>query len=266
MSAAFAAVDGSVAALIASPGLLAVLGCLTFFLFEYCWHELVHTYTYDLFRERLGFKLVWGCTCFVRRGGWAGACFCAYVSARLQYPFFYGVGVFPFAQPSCGAAHLSVAAASVCTTLFFAGWVFTRGASEYWLPDSPLTLLMAHTMVSISTDLQKHACKLGKTSFALGLVPMETLPGSRGRLLVSGFWGISRHINYAGEILQAFAIALPTLLACGSLLPLAYPAYYIALFIPRAIDDDKQCRVKYGPELWAAYVARVPFYILPGVW
>jgi len=72
MSAAYAAVDGSVAALFASPGLLAVLGCLTFFLFEYCWHELVHTYTYDLFRERLGFKLVWGCTCFVRRGALGG--------------------------------------------------------------------------------------------------------------------------------------------------------------------------------------------------
>ena len=95
---------------------------------------------------------------------------------------------------------------------------------------------------------------------------METLPGSRGRLLVSGFWGLSRHINYAGEVVQAIALALPALLACGSTLPMVYPLYYIALFVPRAIDDDAQCRKKYSPMLWAAYTARVPCYIIPGVW
>ena len=95
---------------------------------------------------------------------------------------------------------------------------------------------------------------------------METLPGSRGRLLISGFWGVSRHVNYAGEIIQAFAISLPALLACGSVLPMLYPLYYVALFIPRTLDDELQCRTKYGSELWTSYTSRVPWRIIPGIW
>ena len=35
----------------------------------------------------------------------------------------------------------------------------------------------------------------------------ETVPGSGGRLLCSGWWGLSRHVNYCGEIVQAVALA-----------------------------------------------------------
>ena len=48
--------------------------CFGWFCVEYLYFEDVHTFTYDLFAERLGFKLVWGCLCF--------------------YPHFYCVGVF----------------------------------------------------------------------------------------------------------------------------------------------------------------------------
>mmetsp|Transcript_48004 Transcript_48004/g.56082 ORF Transcript_48004/g.56082 Transcript_48004/m.56082 type:complete len:93 (+) Transcript_48004:124-402(+) len=34
------------------------------FLCEYMWFEEIHLYTYDLFAEKLGFKLFWGCFCF----------------------------------------------------------------------------------------------------------------------------------------------------------------------------------------------------------
>jgi hypothetical protein len=39
-------------------------GLWTWFLVEYLYHEHVHLYTYDLFAERLGFKLAWGCLFF----------------------------------------------------------------------------------------------------------------------------------------------------------------------------------------------------------
>ena len=38
--------------------------CISWFVFEYMYFEEVHTYTYDLFRERVGYKLIWGCFCF----------------------------------------------------------------------------------------------------------------------------------------------------------------------------------------------------------
>lgn len=115
--AAVAATSGGAGFSVASlralpPPLLAYAGCLTFFVVEYLYHEDVHTYTYDIFRERVGFKLVWGCLCF--------------------YPQFYCVGVF-FVTGAAAATPVSPAAAWGCVALFFGGWVLTRGASEWWL-------------------------------------------------------------------------------------------------------------------------------------
>jgi len=49
-------------------------------------------------------------------------------------------------------------------------------------------------------------------------------------------------------------------------LPVLYPLYYVALFVPRQIDDDKQLRAKYGDEAFAEYARRVPWRIFPGIW
>ena len=43
------------------------------FICEYLYFEFVHIYTYDIFCERIGFKLTWGCLCF--------------------YPFIYCIGL-----------------------------------------------------------------------------------------------------------------------------------------------------------------------------
>lgn len=83
-----------------------------------------------------------------------------------------------------------------------------------------------------------------------------------GRLLVSGFWGIGRKLNYTGELLLYVAWTLP----CGfdSVVPYL-PALWLAVFFPhRARRDDRRCRAKYGA-LWAAYCERVPFRMIPFV-
>jgi protein-S-isoprenylcysteine O-methyltransferase Ste14 len=94
---------------------------------------------------------------------------------------------------------------------------------------------------------------------------LQTVPGSNGRLLCNGWWALSRHVNYCGEIVQALALALPGYLATRSLLPFLYPVYYLALFIPRELDDEKICAEKYG-EAWADYKRRVPYRIFPGLY
>jgi hypothetical protein len=63
---------------------------------------------YDLFAERLGFKLVWGCLCF--------------------YPHFYCVGVWAIVGAS-PANDLSPALAAAVGALFAIGWALTRGAN-----------------------------------------------------------------------------------------------------------------------------------------
>ena len=47
-----------------SPGVVLYVALFTWFICDYLFFERVHLYTYDLFAERVGFKLVWGCLFF----------------------------------------------------------------------------------------------------------------------------------------------------------------------------------------------------------
>lgn len=159
------------------------------------------------------------------------------------YPFFYCVGALSLASAAPGA-DISPSAAAACVLLFYLGWAFTRGA-----------------------NLQKFALKQGRASWGRGpfRTELKTVPGSENRLLCSGFWRLARHANYCGEIVQAVAWALPGWLATGSLLPWAYPAYYVALFIPRERDDERMCAARYGAT-WSEYCRMVPWRIVPFVY
>jgi delta14-sterol reductase len=83
-------------------------------------------------------------------------------------------------------------------------------------------------------------------------------------VLAGGFWGLARHINYLGEILMASALAL-CLGYPQELAPWLYPLYYVALLVPRQLDDDRRCAEKYGA-LWQEYRRRVPSRIVPGIY
>ena len=97
----------------------------------------------------------------------------------------------------------------------------------------------------------------------LGIIP-ETITDGNNSLLVNGFWGMSRHINYLGEILMSTGIILctgyPALIG-----PWLYPLYYVGLLFTRQIDDDKRCVLKYG-ELWKVYKQKVPYRIIPFIY
>lgn len=202
----------------ANPGIFLAGGLLTYFVCDYLTFEQVHLYTYDLFAERVGFKLGWGCIAF--------------------YPFFYAI-------PLWATVHLPnpdwpIWYYILATIIFFSGWSLARGA-----------------------NMQKYFFKRDPNRVFLGIKPESITDGNR-RLLVSGFWGLSRHINYLGEILMATGIVLAT----GQpdvLWIWLYPIYYVALLFPRQIDDDKRCAKKYG-SLWEAYVKRVPYRIIPGLY
>ena len=95
-----------------------------------------------------------------------------------------------------------------------------------------------------------------------------SLPSPRAALVLFDSHGFgSRQL---GEILQATALALPGYLLATApyyqALPWLYPLYYVALFIPRQIDDDLQLELKYGKTAFKEYTARVPSRILPGIW
>jgi len=90
---------------------------------------------------------------------------------------------------------------------------------------------------------------------------MQTEQG--GKLLLSGFWGWSRHFNYVGDILMALSWSLPCLF--GSALPYFYPIYFAILLIHRERRDHGFCSKKYGAD-WTRYCERVRYRIIPGIY
>lgn len=124
--------------------------------------------------------------------------------------------------------------------IFLSGWSLARGA-----------------------NMQKYFFKINPGKSFLGIKPQTITDGNK-TLLVSGFWGVSRHVNYLGEILMATGIALSVGYP-GMIWVWLYPIYYIALLLPRQIDDDKRCSIKYG-DLWKTYTKRVKYKIIPYVY
>ena len=109
----------------------------------------------------------------------------------------------------------------------------------------------------------------------LVVVTQACVPSSKGKILCSGFWGIARHVNYLGEILQAVALALPGYLYAPReemhgqwvrWIPWLYPLYYVALFLPRQIDDEHLMRQKYGDNVMDEYIQMVPYRMVPGLY
>lgn len=202
-----------------SPGVALYVCLFSWFVCEYLLFEHVHLFTYDIFAERLGFKLVWGCLSF--------------------YPYFYAVGL--WSTTNLPNPHTSSWLLFLYALVFFTGWVLARGA-----------------------NMQKFVFKRDPSRTFLGVIPPETLGDGERTLLCNGFWGVSRHVNYLGEVLMAsgLALALGWPLALG---PWLYPLYYIALLGFRERDDDRRCSEKYGA-LWEEYRKRVPRRIVPGVY
>ncbi|KAF6332899.1 7-dehydrocholesterol reductase [Rhinolophus ferrumequinum] len=82
------------------------------------------------------------------------------------------------------------------------------------------------------------------------------------QLLVSGFWGVARHLNYTGDLMGSLAYCL----ACGGghLLPYFYIVYMTILLTHRCLRDEHRCASKYGSD-WERYTAAVPYRLLPGI-
>ena len=104
---------------------------------------------------------------------------------------------------------------------------------------------------------QKHTFKVNPSAPIWGAPPQ--LLG--GRLLVSGWWGVGRKINYTGELTLYFATA--ALAGLGHIGPFLVPIWLLCLLVHRAWRDEQRCSAKYGA-LWQEYRRVVPGRLLPG--
>ena len=152
------------------------------------------------------------------------------------YPYFYVIGLWAVADldnPDLPIWHVLLSAA-----VFLTGWILARGA-----------------------NMQKYCFKQNPGHVFLGLFEPRTISDGERQILCSGFWGISRHVNYLGEVLMAVGLTLalgwPALIV-----PWLYPLYYVVFLTARERDDDRRCAERYG-ELWQKYRERVPWRIVP---
>ena len=125
--------------------------------------------------------------------------------------------------------------------VFLVGWVITRGA-----------------------NLQKYMFKRFPERPFLGFVQPVTVTDGERKVLCSGFWGVARHVNYTGELLEALGMVL----ALGHFTSAWAWGYFVFLavfFIIRDRIDDGRCAGKYG-ELWTQYRGRTPYRLVPGVY
>lgn len=148
-------------------------------------------------------------------------------------PFFYCIGGWWLVHAE-GTLAPSAAVALVALYLF-GFWLF-RGANQ-----------------------QKHRFKENANTRIWGR-PAEVLGG---HFLVSGFWGIGRHLNYTGEICIYLAFILTT--GFDSWIPYLLPAWLIILLLHRSRRDEKRCHDKYGA-LWEQYRRRVRYSMIPYVY
>jgi len=93
---------------------------------------------------------------------------------------------------------------------------------------------------------------------------LKTLKTKRGtELLITGWWGIARHINYTSDWTMAWAWCLVT----GFSTPITYfyVIYFGVLLVHREMRDDAACKKKYGED-WDRYCEIVPYRLIPGLY
>jgi protein-S-isoprenylcysteine O-methyltransferase Ste14 len=112
-------------------------------------------------------------------------------------------------------------------------------------------------------NIQKHRFRKNPTQPIWGNAAQYISTQRGSLLLTSGWWGLSRHMNYFGDLLMGLAWCLPCLF--GSPLPYFYIFYFTLLLVHRERRDNEMCAVRYGSD-WDAYCRKVPNRIIPGVY
>ncbi|BGP25806.1 erg24, C-14 sterol reductase [Rhodotorula toruloides] len=150
-------------------------------------------------------------------------------------------------------------------------WVpFTYSYTAYYLAFHPkdiglsgcagvLAVQLVGYWIFRSSNNEKNEFRSGRNP--KNLTSMQTERGTR--LLTSGWWGMSRHPNYLGDWIMAWAWCLP----CGfsTPLPYFYPVYFGILLAHRQTRDDEACAKKYKKD-WETYKRLVPWRIIPYVY
>lgn len=150
-------------------------------------------------------------------------------------------------------------------------WVpFTYSMQARYLLEYPVELSI-YTLIAIfvvkglgfwifrGANGQKNDFRSGSTDPSIkNLKYLQTETGSK--LLIDGWWGKARHINYFGDWLMGCSWCIP----CGfsHILPYFYAFYFAGLLVHREMRDEEKCVKKYKQD-WKRYCDIVKYKIVP---
>jgi 7-dehydrocholesterol reductase len=140
---------------------------------------------------------------------------------------------------------------------------------------SPLVALFVLAMgmlfiyLNYEVDRQKEAFKAdndikiwGKKAEFLPVKYMKDEKERDSKLLLGGFWGMSRHMNYVFEILLTLCWCIVGITM--GVIPMFYFIFIVILLTHRIFRDEDKCKAKYG-EYWNQYCEKVPYRLIPKI-
>ena len=199
------------------------------YILDFFYHEDWYLRTIDIAHDHFGFYLSWGDSVWL--------------------PWMYTLQAFYL---SINPVDLHPVAAASILALGFSGYFIFRSVNSQ--------------KDTFRSDMAKHgkATIWGKPATYVAAV-YYTGDGEKrtSYLLTSGWWGLSRHFNYVGDLMLSLSFCL----TCGisHLLPYFYIVYMTILLVHRTHRDDSRCSLKYGKS-WTKYCNTVTWKILPGVY
>jgi protein-S-isoprenylcysteine O-methyltransferase Ste14 len=138
-----------------------------------------------------------------------------------------------------------------------------RDPSPFWIA-AVILFNAAGYAIFMGANLQKHRFRRDPENCIIWGQPARYMETERGTgLLISGFWGLARHVNYLGDWMIALSWGL--LCGFGSIIPYFYPIWFAFLLVTRERRDDRWCAEKYGAD-WDRYREQVRWRIIPGIY
>lgn len=225
-----------------SPSLILVTILQVIYVLDFFWNEGWYLGTIDIHHDHYGFYLVWGCFCFLPTT----------YTIQAQY-----LGLHPSSSTDSGEK-------------LYLGGVFAVGLAGYALFRSVneqkgrFRRFYSHPQSS-SFQRRRECCLIWGKPAEYIVARYKTSDGKEhtNLLLCSGWWGLSRHANYVGDLLVSYSCC--ALVGSLRVVVWTYAIWMTLLLVHRCLRDEKRLADKYG-DAWEEYCTRVRWRLVPGVW
>jgi 7-dehydrocholesterol reductase len=179
------------------------------YVIDWAWKESWYLATLDIMHDHFGFFLGYGAACWIKT---------AY-TAQAWYLVHYPV-------------HLSLPSMLLIIAINASGYFIFRASNNQ----------------KLSFRASQGKCTIWGKPAVFVEASYRTSDGKQAKnlLLASGFWGLSRHFNYFGDLLITASFCM----CCGftHIVPWTYMFFMAWLLVYRAHRDDLRCRTKYGAD------------------